>query len=857
MSKVIFVVDFEKLLGKKKVNLSIDPLVIYDNLDKESGKEYFRPAQKSILERWHKELRNHRDIIVKSHTGQGKTLIGLILLQSSINEGKGPAIYICPNSYLVSQTIEQARSFGIETVQFIEGQRFPREFLNSEAILVATCKKLFNGKSIFGVIGSRKEPVQIGSIVIDDAHKCLDIIRESFSIRVSREKKGHGKNQLYYELLNLFEESMKRQAAGTFIDIKNCNSDGIMAVPFWTWHDRQKEVLAILQNHADDDELLYVWDLLKDKIEYCTCIFSGKELEISPRLLPLDMIPSFVEAPRRIFLSATLTEDAFLVRDLDIDSESISEPLSSEEIRYSGERLILMPTLIDTNLERNLIIPWLSKFASNCGSFGVVSLVPSFYHSDYWRNCGGIQTNVKTLQNSIDGLKVDIKQNNAKKIHILVNEYDGVDLPDSVCRVLCVDSLPSCNLLIDRYAQEIRPDSKIIRRQLAQRVEQGIGRAIRGSSDWCIVLIIGNNLTNFLSENVKRAYLSQEAQMQIKIGEELASEIKSEKMGIKGIEKLINQSLNREVGWKEYYKDRMSKVEREKMNKVYLNRAMVEREAEINYQRGQIKKATDLIQNLIAMDIQGDKGWLLQLMATYLYPMDKTNSMEIQLKAHGENQRLFRPETGISYAKLKSSGTRISRILDEIKKHDTFNSLKLDVGDIMGKLAFNTPSGLFEEGIDELGRLMGFSVDRPEKKTGRGPDNLWQIGKNKYWIIECKNMVLSGRSEISKDEVAQMGVSVAWFKEHYEDLSGIVVMAHPATTLARDAYISEKLFVLNQDALDNIKKNVTSFYNSFADISFDSLTSDIIKQKLAEHSIDDIDSLLNDLHRVEVRKSRK
>jgi len=146
-------VDVTKLLGKKEIIKPTDPIGIFDDLDKESGKEYLRPPQKSVLEEWYRDFRTQKDITVKLHTGQGKTLIGLMILQSSINEGKGPALYICPNSYLVDQIVEQANSFGIETTRFTDTKP-PQAFLNSDAIPVTNCKKLFNGKSVFGVRGS-------------------------------------------------------------------------------------------------------------------------------------------------------------------------------------------------------------------------------------------------------------------------------------------------------------------------------------------------------------------------------------------------------------------------------------------------------------------------------------------------------------------------------------------------------------------------------------------------------------------------------------------------------------------------------------------------------------------------------
>ena len=181
-----------------------------------------------------------------------------------MNGGFGPAIYLCPNKYLVQQTIKEAKSFGIPFVEFSgPGSLPPLEFLNSEAILITTCNKLFNGKSVFGVVGSDREPIRLGSIVMDDAHKCLDIIRDSFSININK-KQQDSISPVYQKLWNLFEPALMRQSAGTCIDIKE-NSDAHMMVPFWIWNEKVNDVLKILQRHKNDDGLLFVWDLIKDK----------------------------------------------------------------------------------------------------------------------------------------------------------------------------------------------------------------------------------------------------------------------------------------------------------------------------------------------------------------------------------------------------------------------------------------------------------------------------------------------------------------------------------------------------------------------------------------------------------------
>lgn len=839
-------VDFKKLLGKRKIIKPTDPIEIFSDLDKESGKEYLRPPQKSVLEEWYRNFRTQKDIIVKLHTGQGKTLIGLMILQSSINEGKGPVMYICPNNYLVDQIVEQANSFGIKTTQFI-GTKPPQAFLNSDAILVTNCKKLFNGKSVFGVRGSRKEPIQLGAIVIDDAHRCLDIIRESFSIIVKRQN-DDGINPIYKRLWALFEDSLRRQAPGTCADILN-GLDCLMAVPFWTWYDKRDEVLKILSEYRKSDEVLFVWDLIKDHISESVCIFSGNRLEITPRLLPLDRIPSFSESKRHIFLSATLSEDAFLVRDIGIAPESVINPLSLGDVKYSGERLILLPSLVDTNLQRMDVISWVQNLATKYGTFGVIAITPSFRLASYWENYGAEVTNVTELYKSIDDLKIKVKDKVATNALVLVNEYDGVDLPDSTCRMLVLDSLPSYTTLMDRYLQMMRPFSGIIRRKLAQRVEQGMGRAIRGSSDWCIVVIAGNDITDFLSEKSKRAFLSNEAQLQIRIGEELVQEMRAEGGQIKTVENLTRQCLSRDDSWKEYYKDRMSELEPDEPKKEHLDRAISERNAETLYRQGQFKKAADTLQNIVNSTDPNDKGWLLQLMATYLYPIDSTESMNKQLKAHTESSNLFRPEIGITYSKLTSTGTRESRIFDWIKKHESYNAIILEVRGSMDNLLWGSPSDSFEQAICELGQTLGFIAERPEKKTGKGPDNLWNIQGKKYWLIECKNQVKDSRRKISKTEAGQLSNSIGWFKQYYETEEGLPVIIHPAKELASDAYMTETFWVIMMDNLKKLRDNTIKFYNSLTGTPFDSLSLETIAQKLKEHNLDTEDLVKEYLQR--------
>ena len=85
-------VDFTKRLASKKVSKISDPLALYETLDRASDKGPLRASQEAVLKEWNAQGRTRRDVIVKLHTGQGKTLVGLLMLHSRRNNGKGPAM---------------------------------------------------------------------------------------------------------------------------------------------------------------------------------------------------------------------------------------------------------------------------------------------------------------------------------------------------------------------------------------------------------------------------------------------------------------------------------------------------------------------------------------------------------------------------------------------------------------------------------------------------------------------------------------------------------------------------------------------------------------------------------------------
>jgi replicative superfamily II helicase len=283
-------VDFAKRVGKAVTAKQLEPTKIYDSLDRASDKGPLRPAQAAILAEWHEKHRSSRDLVVKLQTGQGKTLIGLLMLQSKLNEGQGPAVYLCADRFLVQQTVKQAREFGIRNV--VDDPE-SEDFRGGRAILINTVDKLFNGLTQFKL---RTQSIPVGVVLLDDAHACVDSIRQAFSISLPRT------HDCYAAILGLFADDLELQGPGTLADLKNGAFEALLPVPYWSWKDKYQDVTRFLAKRTDENRIKFPWALIKDELSECQCVISGGGLEIAPRLPLLEMFGSYWKWSARSFV---------------------------------------------------------------------------------------------------------------------------------------------------------------------------------------------------------------------------------------------------------------------------------------------------------------------------------------------------------------------------------------------------------------------------------------------------------------------------------------------------------------------------------------------------------------------------
>ncbi|HXO26738.1 MAG TPA: DEAD/DEAH box helicase family protein [Thermoanaerobaculia bacterium] len=829
-------VDFKKRLATRVVERPVNPGEIYRRLDRASDKGPLRPAQEVVLDTWFEQWRTRRDVALKLHTGEGKTLIGLIILQSKLNEladRGGRALYLCPNRFLVDQTLAQARQFGVTCVPVEENGELPAAFLDGKAILVALVQKLFNGLTKFG-LGPRSE--RVDALVVDDAHACIDAIKNACVITLNHQ------DQAYQEILALFAPDLQEQGVGTYAELQTHASAAFLPVPYWGWVDRHRDVAAILAKHTASNAVKFAWPLIRDRLQDCLCLIAGKQLLIAPYRPPLELFESYAKASHRVFMSATISDDSFLVRGLGVSPEVVTDPLTFFGTAWSGEKMVLIPSNIDDSLTATEIVHLFARPRPK--RYGVVALVPSFEATKDWQAEGAVVATTDDIQAQVDRLRTG----KHGETLVVANRYDGIDLPDETCRILVLDGKPFGESLLDRYSEACRPRSDVIAMRMARVIEQGMGRAVRGEKDYCVVVLSGADLVRVVRTQERRDYFSPQTRKQIEIGLAIADYAREELPAGADADDaarillgLVEQSLRRDDGWKEYYVEQMSALTAGPAIPHLVDVFATEDIAERLYEAGNVDGAVKALQGLLdagQVSEAADRGWYLQEMARYRYPTAKGEAFDLQAAAHRHNRYLLKPTSGVPVSRLEPMAQRrAERIREWVGQHADHRSLMAVVNEIVSALRFGTRAEPFERALQDLGTALGFASERPDKEWKAGPDNLWALRDGEYLLLEAKSEVEVTRLEISKHETGQMNNASAWFAREYPGAKATRVLVIPARQLGNAAGFTEEVVLLRAHKLSILNRNIRAFFAEFHALDLRDISEARVQVLLRQHQL--------------------
>ncbi|WP_233282374.1 DEAD/DEAH box helicase [Prescottella equi] len=769
---------------------------------------YLRQEQGEVLEKWFPR-RDDRDIVIKQNTGGGKTVAGLLIAQSTLNERLGPAVYLAPDSYLVERVRQEADRLGLANTSDPDDVGF----LAQESILVTTFQRLVNGKSVFGVVGGDRAPRALGIVIVDDAHAALAVTEGQFRLCVPHDHDAYG------HLIDLFESDLRAQSHSVWEDVKAKEYGATARIPFWAWSDRIAQVMAVLHPHRLEDDFKFTWPLIADVLGLCAATVTPRQIEIRPPCPPIARIPSFAKARRRVYLTATLSDDSILVTDLDADPSLVARPVTPGSAADLGDRLILAPISLNPRLDDGAVRALAKQFSvgdrdgdgvNEAPPINVVVLVPSNKAAAAWAPIADRVLRVGDLEAGVEDLKAG-----HVGLVVLVNKYDGVDLPRGACQLLILDGIPQPMDAVERREALALSGSRVRRSRDMQRIEQGMGRGVRDSDDYCAVLLLGADLAAATYDTDSLALFSPATRAQLQLSRDVATQITGK--GLDAVREVVAMCLNRDPNWVERSRRAVAEVRYDETGVVRIE-AIKGREAFGLAATGQFSDAARSIQDSInATNDEELRGWLMEQKAAYLHFIDKAAAQQSLATAIQLNPYVLRPIAGVSFAAKKPVVVQARAAAVYLKEtYEDGMALVLGVRSLLESIQWD------EERTDDaehawmrLGYHLGFDSTRPEKLYGTGPDNHWVLSDTRHAVIELKTGATT--DTIAKKDLDQLGGSVRWDQTVTSGVDSLPVMVHPSNTPQDRGILVDGMRIVTPPKLEELKNAVTNFAVALAD----------------------------------------
>lgn len=767
-------IDFGALNRGQGREMPVHPRDIFNALPaKQRGRDYLRGPQDQVLQEWW-ERRPARDLVIKMNTGGGKTTVGLLVAQSSLAEGAGPAVYLVPDHYLAGQVTAEAGRLGIAVT---DNARDP-DYARGRAILIDVFQRLFNGQSVFGVDGSSGRTPAVpgpGMIVIDDAHACLGKAEQAFRLTVPADSPA------YDTLLELFRDAIEQQSPASYLDLASGRSRTVQAVPWWAWAVRQREVMQALHPLSGEPPFLFAWPLLCDILPDCRAVFTAGALEIAAPCVNSDVLPGFRQAARRVYLTATLADDGVLVTDFGAAAAQVETPIVPANAGDIGDRLILVPQQTHPVAAEDEIREVVLGLARDRN---VAVIVPSRHRAQYWAGHAEMVLDKDNLAAGVEAMRADP----ASGLYVLVNRYDGVDLPGDACHVLVIDGLPEALDGIERADAAWLSGTGLLTARQVQRLEQGMGRATRSNEDYCVVFLLGARLAERLNGPAARASFSPATRAQIELSEDVEALLAGS--GVAALRQAAQQCLDRDPAWTAESKSRLATLRYGKAVVTPFatgSRAAFDRAAARDYPAAVAelqRAASDTPEPAVS-------AYLRQQLAAYQHHYDPAGAQQTQKSANTANRNLLRPVEGVRYERLSApayeQGAAAATFLQSA--YGSGNALVLGVNALLDDLDWGHRTKAFEQAMADLARLIGFAGQRPEHETGRGPDDLWAISGGSFYVIEAKSGAKDDHP-VYKSSAEQLSNSMDWFTGQYTDVATAVpVLVHPRPQFDRQAAV--------------------------------------------------------------------
>lgn len=441
------------------------------------------------------------DIALELPTGTGKTLTGLLIAEWTRRKRRARVIYACPTKQLARQVVKSAAAEGISTALLIGSSRaWPSasrtDYESASAIAITTYSSIFN---------TNPRLAEADLILFDDAHAGEQYVGEAYGVTLKRRENEAEYNSVLKAigpaLDGVFLERLAADKADPTIE-----ADVRLVIPL-----RQEGMIGRLSEALETctDAQSYQFAMIRGGLASCLVYVSYSSILVRPYIPPTQQNPLFSSARQRVYLSATLGEGGELERAFGRSGiERLEQP--STRPRY-GRRFFIFPEFVQEAdaevLARDVV--------RDAGKALVLAPKKETAVNDAKR-LAQPGWDVLTVEDVADGM--DPFKELTHGVCGLAARYDGLDLPGDSCKLVALDGVPNHENLQERFLQTRGRASVALAARVRTRVIQGAGRCTRGPLDTAIVLVLGGDLSRYLSRPEVTQALEPELQAELRFG---------------------------------------------------------------------------------------------------------------------------------------------------------------------------------------------------------------------------------------------------------------------------------------------------------------------------------------------------
>ncbi len=705
--------------------------------------QFLRPAQDRILGKYVQAFEDTSDVAVELPTGAGKTLIALLIAEHRRQTGHKVAI-LSANKTLARQMLQESLDLGIPSV-LMEGPGFAipssvkRKYQRGQSIGIMNYWVYFNQNPVI-------DPADL--LIMDDAHLAEHCLHSLYSVEITRFAYPEIFKALVSELHQRFPEySVMSDALDPGLD-SNKPPELLSFIDQTLTSARIEEIIDASPASKSDLDLRFRWERMRGRVNQANIYIARDSVWIRPYVYPLISNSYYNKATQRIYMSATIGDPGDLGRRLGIRNiKKVPIPQEDAESTY-GRRLLLMNRLDEGDIPHRLGEAILTAIRIHpksvwlCSSGDIAAKYQKIVME--WLEENLIVGHPSWILTP-EGDEIQAFKQSAAGHLFVGGRFDGMDFNGDECRMVILTTLPRAINTQEEFISAYLRDSGFMRERLNQRVVQALGRCNRDDGDFAVYALADRRFATHFGLESNKADLPRNIVAELDMGQDKAevdasalcasveeflsgdfsnydgqlNEYQSEVPNDKEQSQITDTSADEVVGWSAMFWSENFPVAQQKFERCW-EEAKKDGLLEIGALHGWHRAKALHLQGL-----QGDSSAQQKAL----------DVLEAAIQRGGQSAWFNRMRSSLNRARRESdvsSGAfdddyfaEVIRAFDDLLDQYGRTGVRFEQhGNRIAEQLQSDSHSLYLEGLERLGKLLGYTASRPE--SSGAPDGIWR-----------------------------------------------------------------------------------------------------------------------------------